>query len=466
MKRDGITLMESTPVPISILQLALPMMLASIAQMIYNITDTFFIGQTGDPNMVAGISLAMPLFMFSQGIGNVFAIGAASYISRMLGAKNMDEARYTNAVSFYVTLATGVIITVLLMFLQKPILHIIGTSDVTFPYASDYFFIIAVFMSFAMVNIALNGQIRAEGASAVAMVSMLIGIIINIILDPLFILYFGWGVKGAAWATVIGIVSSVCYAVLYYVKGNSHLSIHIRHFVPNRKMLSEILKIGVPAGIANFAFTLAVVVSNIIAASYGDYVVAGSGISVRITMLCFSLIMSLAMGYMPFAGFNYGAKNIKRLSSGLKITVLYTTTLAIFFTVIFFFFGKDMMVVFIRDAQTIDAGSKMMRAFLVGMPLLGIQMTIMVTFQALGKPIHATVVNLGRQFLIYLPLLFLLNSFFGFTGFIYAQPISDIITTIVAVSLSVSLFKNFSKQRLFEESENPVPAAGTKEKVS
>jgi putative MATE family efflux protein len=461
MKRsDGITLMESTPVPISILRLALPMMLASIAQMIYNMTDTFFIGQTGDPNMVAGISLAMPLFMFSQGIGNIFAIGASSYISRMLGAKNMDEARHTSAISFYVTLGIGVIITVLLMFLQKPILHIIGTSDVTFSYASDYFSIIAMFMSFAMVNIALNGQVRSEGASTAAMVSMLIGIILNIILDPIFILYFGWGVQGAAWATVIGIVASVCYYIFYYVRGKSHLSIHIKYFMPNKKMLGEILKIGVPAAISNFVFTLAAVVSNIIAASYGDYVVAGSGISMRITMLSFSLIMNLAMGYMPFAGFNFGAKNIKRLSSGLKVTVLYTTSLAIFFTIIFFFFGKNMMTIFIRDAQTIDAGSKMMRAFLVGMPLLGIQMTIMVTFQALGKPIHSTIVNLGRQFLIYLPLLFLLNSVFGFTGFIYAQPISDIITTMVAVLLSVSLFKNFSKQQQFKENADSVPGGG------
>jgi putative MATE family efflux protein len=457
MKRtDGITLMESTPVPISILRLALPMMLASVAQMVYNMTDTFFIGQTGDPNMVAGISLAMPLFMFSQGIGNIFALGAASYISRMLGAKNTDEARHTSAVSFYVTLGIGGIITALLMFLQNPILHIIGTSDVTFPYASDYFSIISIFISFAMVNIALNGQVRAEGESTTAMISMLIGIILNIILDPIFILYFGWGVKGAAWATVIGIIASVCYYLFYYARGRSHLSIHIRYFVPNRKMLGEILKIGVPAAISNFVFTVAAVVGNIVAASYGDYVVAGSGISMRITMLSFILIMNLAMGYMPFAGFNFGAKNMKRLSSGLKITILYSTSLALFFTVVFFFFGKNIMVLFIRDVQTIDAGSKMMRAFLVGMPLLGVQMTIMVTFQALGKPIHATVVNLGRQFLIYLPLLFLLNSIFGFTGFIYAQPIADIVTTMVAVLLSVSLFKNIAKQRFFEESENPV----------
>jgi putative MATE family efflux protein len=443
---DGITLMESAPVPISILRLAIPMMLGSVAQMIYNMTDTFFIGQTGDPNMVAGISLTMPLFMFSQGIGNIFAMGAASYISRMLGAKNMEEARHTNAVSFYVTLGIGLVITVALMFLQTPILHLIGTSDATFPYASSYFRIISYFIAFSMLNIALNGQIRSEGASTAAMTSMLIGIVLNIVLDPIFILYLGWGVAGAAWATVIGMIASVIYCIFFYVRRKSILSISIKNFKPNGKMLGEIFKIGVPAAISNFVFTLAAVVSNVIAAGYGDHVVAGSGISMRVTMLSFSLIMSLAMGYMPFAGFNYGAKNMKRLTGGLRITLIYTTSLAVFFTIIFFFFGKSLMTLFIRDELTIETGSRMMRAFLVGLPVLGIQMTIMVTFQALGKPIHATVVNLGRQFLIYLPLLFLLNSLFGFSGFIYTQPISDIITTTVATLLSISLFKSIAKQ--------------------
>jgi putative MATE family efflux protein len=440
-KIDGITLMESVPVPISILRLSVPMMLASVAQMVYNMTDTFFIGQTGDPNMVAGISLAMPLFMLCQGIGNVFAVGAASYISRMLGAKNKTEAVHTNAVSFYATVGMGAVITLLVLFFQNPILRIIGTSDVTFSYASDYFFIISLFMSLAMVNIALNGQIRAEGASNAAMVSMLIGIILNILLDPVFILYCGWGVKGAAWATVIGITASVAYYIYYYASGKSHLSIHIRHFAPNRVMLKEILKIGVPAAVSNFAFTLAAAVNNVLSASYGDHVVAGLGIAIRIIMVSFSLIMSLAFGYMPFAGFNYGAKNTKRFFSGLKITLLYTTSLALFFTLVFFFFGENMMALFIHDERTIDVGGRMMRAFLAGMPLLGVQMTIMVTFQALGKPVHATVINLGRQFLVYLPLLFALNSLFGFTGLIYAQPAADIITTLAAIALSVSLFK-------------------------
>ncbi|MDR1909413.1 MAG: MATE family efflux transporter [Spirochaetaceae bacterium] len=444
-KYSGIELMESAPVSTAILRLAVPMMVGSVAQMIYNMTDTFFIGQTNDPNMVAGISLSMPLFMLSQGLGNIFAMGASSYMSRCLGAKRMDEAKRTNATAFWITLVMGIILTGVIVTLREPVLHLIGTSEITFPYANSYFTIISFFISFSMMGMCLGGAIRSEGASTAAMTSQMLGIVVNIVLDPIFILYFNWGVAGAAWATVAGQTTGFIYCVLFYIRGKSVLSIHPRFFQPNKHMLKEVFKIGIPSAISNVVFTFASVVSNVIAAGYGDFVVAGSGISMRVTMLAFGLIMSLGFGFAPFAGFNYGARNLKRLSSGLRVTITYTTALALFFMVVFFFFGRQMMMIFIRDEKTIDAGARMMRAFLIGLPTMGIQMTIMSTFQALGKPIQSTVINLGRQFLVYLPLLFILNRLFGFTGFIYTQPISDIITTVVAVLFSISLFKNLHK---------------------
>jgi putative MATE family efflux protein len=442
---SGIELMEKAPVPYAILRLAVPMMIGSIAQMIYNMTDTFFIGQTNDPNMVAGISLSMPLFMLTQGLGNIFAIGASSYMSRCLGAKQMDEAKKTNATAFWVTFLLGIFLTVVISFFRDPVLHMIGTSEVTFPYASSYFSIISSFISVSMLGMCLGGAIRSEGAATAAMISQMLGITINILLDPLFILYFKWGVAGAAWATIAGMTAGSVYAVLFYIRGKSALSIHPRFFKPNKHMLREIFKIGIPAAISNVVFTFASVVTNITAASYGDHVVAGSGISMRVTMLAFGLIMSLGFGFAPFAGFNYGARNLKRLTAGLRITITYTTSLALFFMTIFFFFGRQMMMIFIREERTIEAGSRMMRAFLIGLPTMGIQMTIMSTFQALGKPLQSTIINLGRQFLVYLPLLFILNRLFGFTGFIYTQPIADIITTTVAVLFGISLFKNLRR---------------------
>jgi putative MATE family efflux protein len=431
MRPDNLTLMEKTPPAKSIITLALPMMLGMIAQMVYNMTDTFFIGQTGDPNMVAGISLTMPLFMVSQGIGNVFAIGSASYISRMLGAKKLDEARHTSAVSIYTTLGIGILITILLFILKTPILRIIGTSDATFPHADSYFSIINYFIVFAIMGISLSGQIRSEGATSKAMKGMVIGILLNIVLDPFFILFLGWGVAGAAWATIAGQLAGLVYFIRHFTSTHTLLSIKPSDFKPNTHMYREILKIGIPAALSNVIMTFSAVLTNRIAASYGDSVVAGSGVNMRVASISFMLVMALAQGYQPFAGYNYGAKNFSRLRAGLKITILYTTSLSTFFSVIFLLFGDKLITLFIRDPATIKAGTSLIRAFSLGLPFMGIQMTMMTTYQSLGKSAMATIVTMGRQFLFYLPLLFTLNHYWQFNGYIYSQPIADILSTIL-----------------------------------
>jgi putative MATE family efflux protein len=443
MNDDSISLMEREKPAVAIIKLALPMMVGMIAQMVYNMTDTFFIGQTGNPNMVAGISLAMPLFMVSQGVGNIFGIGASSYISRLLGARKDREAKQTCSVAFFTTLGMGLLMTAVLLLLRKPILRISGTSEVTFVYADDYFSIISAFIAVALLNIALSGMIRSEGATAKATQGMLIGIVINVILDPVFILVFNWGVAGAAWATVIGTVASAIYLCLHFVSPKTVLSISLKDFKPSVRIYAEILKIGIPAALSNIAMTVTIIFKNRVGASYGDLVVAGSGINQRVGSISFMLIMALAMGYQPFAGYNYGAKNYKRLREGLNITVLYSTLLSLFFTIVFVFWGRSIITLFIRDETTIDAGTRLLHATLWSLPFVGFQMTMMVTFQALGKSVLATIVTLGRDFLFYLPLLFIMNTVWHFNGFMYSQPIADALTTGVALVLSIRLFKQF-----------------------
>jgi putative MATE family efflux protein len=441
MGNKNVHLMESTPVWISIIRLALPMMFSMIAQLVYNMTDTFFIGQTGDPNMVAGISLAMPLFMVSQGVGNIFGVGASSYISRMLGARETETAKRTNAVSFYTTILIGIVITIVLLLFRKPILRTIGTSDVTFSYADSYFSIISAFIVVALLNISLSGQIRSEGATDKAMIGTLIGIVINIILDPVFILVWDMGTAGAAWATVIGQVASLGYLLWCFISPHTMLSIHFHDFKPSKKIYGEIIKIGLPAAFSNIVMSLAMAIRNLMAASYGDFVIAGMGVTVRVESLSFMLIMALAMGYQPFAGFNYGAKNYARLKKGMKITLAYTTALALFFVGMFILAGRGIIALFINDAETVTAGTTFLNAYLFGLPVMGIQMTIMVTFQALGKPVLATIVSLGRQCLLYIPLVYVLNHFGGFQGFVFSQPIADIGTTVVALFLVRGLLR-------------------------
>jgi putative MATE family efflux protein len=445
MNYSGTRLMERAPVSEAIIRLALPMMAAMLAQSIYNMTDMFFIGQTGNLNMVAAVSLVFPIFMLSQALGNVFSNGGASYISRLLGIKNSREAQNVSAVSFYAAIASSALLAVLLLCFKTPILALIGAGDTTIDYADGYFFITTLFMPIAVTTTVFSGLMRSEGATDKAMILQLLGIGLNIALDPVFILLFGWGTQGAAWATVAGEAASFAYGVWYFTSKKTALSIRLKYSSPDKTMLREIFAIGIPSGLSNTLLSIAIVFSNRIAAGFGDFVVAASGVQMRIASLCFMLVAALTMGYQPFAGFNYGAKNYDRLRQGFKITLIFSSLLCCAGSLLFFLCGDFLISFFINDAQTIEAGAAMLRAFITGLLFLGIQTTLMTTFQALGKSAAATLVSLGRQLLFYVPLLFILSELFGFKGFIFALPASDILTAVLALALSRPLSKIMRK---------------------
>jgi putative MATE family efflux protein len=440
-KYSGIELMETAPVGTAIIRLALPMIAAMLAQAVYNMTDMFFIGQTGDPNMVAAVSLAFPLFMLSQALGNIFATGGSSYISRMLGAKRVDEVRHTSSVSFYASLGIGLFLAVILLIFKTPLLRLIGASDATFAHTSDYFSVINIFMPIAVAGTVLSGQMRSEGATHKAMTAMLIGIALNIILDPILILWLDWGTAGAAWATVVGQTASFVYAVRYFLSKKTLLSVRPADCRPNKTMLFQVLSIGIPAGLGNIIMSISNILGNRIAARYGDFVIAGIGVQMRIASLYFMLVFALAQGYQPFAGFNYGAKNYSRLRKGFKLTLIYATALCIAGSVILRLAGDMFIRFFINDIPTIEAGQAMMHTFVWGLPFIGSQITLMVSFQSFGKSVQAMVITLGRQLLFYVPLLYLLNHLFAFNGFIWAQPAADMLTTGIALVLSRPLFQ-------------------------
>jgi putative MATE family efflux protein len=440
-KYSGIELMETAPVGTAIIRLALPMIAAMLAQAIYNMTDMFFIGQTGDPNMVAAVSLAFPLFMLSQALGNIFATGGSSYISRLLGAKKNDEARSAASVSFYTALGVGFLFCIVFWVFKTPVLRLIGASDATFIYTDDYFSVVNVFMPVAAGGTVLSGQMRSEGATNKAMTAMLIGIVLNIILDPILILWCNLGTAGAAWATIAGQAASFAYGVSYFLSKKTLLSVKPVDYKPNKTMMTQILSIGIPAGLSNIIMSVSNILGNRIAASYGDFVVAGIGVQMRVASLYFMLIFALAQGYQPFAGFNFGAKNYDRLRKGFKLTILYATVVCITGSVILRLLGDTFIRFFINDTATIEAGTAMMHTFVWGLPFVGSQITLMVTFQSFGKSVQAMVITLGRQFLFYIPLLYLLNYLLGFNGFIWAQPAADILTTGIALALSRPLFR-------------------------
>jgi len=441
VKYTGVELMESAPVGTAIIRLAMPMMIAMLAQSIFSLTDMFFIGQTGDPNMIAAVSLAFPVYMIAQAMGNIFGTGGSNYISRMLGEKRENTAKYTASVSFYGALIIGVVLAIVLWIIKDPLLWLIGVSEATFSHTDDYFSALLISMPFAAAGTVMSSLMRSEGETKKAMTQQLVGIGFNFVLNPIFILGLGWGTAGAGWATVIAQTAAFSYGVRYFMSKDTILSIKPSECKPNRKMMRQVLSIGIPSGLNSLVMSFSFILVNRIASTYGDHVVAGNGVQMRVGSLFFMLVFALVMGYQPFAGYNYGAKQFERLRKGFKLTVLYSTAVCLLGFVVVQLFGHYMISFFIYDEPTIEVGAAILRVFIWGIPILGVQVTLMVTFQALGKPIQALIINTGRQLLLYIPLLFTLNYFFGFEGFIWAQPTADIMTTGVAALMGASLFK-------------------------
>lgn len=453
-------LMGNAPVRSAIVRLALPTMMAAVVQILYNLTDTLFIGMIGDKNLVAAISLAIPLVFILVAFGNIFGIGAASYISRQLGAGNFEEAWHANTVATYTAAGGGALLSAVMFIFREPLLSIVGTSADTFAPTLGYFGILIAFGPLLILQVALAGLVRSEGATAKAMWGMIIGVGSNIILDPVFIFVFNAGIEGAAWATVIGNGLGTLYYVLHFIKGKTVLSIKPKHFRPTKRIYWQTLEIGLPAALSMLIMSVSFILGNIFAAGYGDDVVAGFGINQRINSTCIMLIVGLTQGYQPFAGYNFGAKHYRRLASGLKITTFYSTALAIIFTAAFQLFARDIVSLFIQgEPATVEAGVKFLKAFSLGLPFVGLQMTFMSTFQATGKAARAFVLALGRQLLLFLPLLVLLNNAFGLNGFIYAQPSADVVSTAAAMLMSVSFLKQL--RRMEREEGNLCLEAGT-----
>ena len=435
MDEKRLSILRDEPVFKAIMSLAIPTIMGMIVQVLYNLTDAFFVGQLNDPYQLAAVSVAFPLFIMLMAISSIFGNGGSSYISRLLGQKEYLLAKKVTATTFYSGIFIGAIVTIGGLFFIKPILYLIGVTTETFQFASEYLTIIFSGSIVIILNFSLGLLLRAEGAAKIAMYGMMIGTGLNILLDPIFILYLNQGVRGAAIATLIGQSLGLAFYIYYYLKRNTAGSIAWRYFSPLRDIYIEIFKIGIPSSLNHILMSVANTVSNIVAATYSDIVIAAFGIDFRIFSMAVMLMIGLAAGTQPLIGYSFGAKNIHRFNDTFKVASFISTGIALFFTVVFYLFPEQLIQTFINDQQVVNYGVQILNALIIGLPFIGIQMLIMVTFQALGKGRPALILAISRQGLFFIPTIFILNEIFGFTGFIYAQPIANILTFILAVFL-------------------------------
>ena len=435
-------LFEKAPVPKAVATMAVPTMISMLVVVIYNMADTFFIGQTKDPLQVAAVSLATRVFMIFMALGHLFGIGGSSAISRALGERKKDRAWHISSFCCYGALGLGMIVAILSVLGMEQILHLIGASENTIGFARQYLTIIAVGAPTIMFSTAFANILRGEGASRESMIGNLLGTVVNIVLDPVMILGLGWGVSGAALATIIGNIAACLFYISYYVRGKSMLSIHLKDFKIGDGIAAAVASIGIPASLNNILMSFANIILNQALVGYGDTPVAAMGVALKSNMLVVLLQIGLCVGIQPLIGYNYGSGNKKRLMQVFKFTGVVSVMMGMFLTLFMIIARKTMIQVFIDDAEVVAYGIRMVVALQLSAPFIGILFLCINTIQGMGKALPSLILTVCRQGLIFIPLIFLLNSMFGLDGVIYAQPTADYLSILVGILICVHLFRS------------------------
>jgi putative MATE family efflux protein len=442
---------EKAPVPKAVFTLAVPTVLSMLVTIIYNMADTFFVGQTHDANQVAAVSLTMPVFMIFMAFGNLFGIGGSSYISRTLGQGDKDKVKNISAFCFYGCVGIAIIAGVISLIFMTQVLKILGASENTEDFARQYMTYISAGSILVVLANSLSNLIRSEGAAKNSMIGMMIGTIVNIVLDPIMILAFGMGVSGAAIATLIGNLCSIIYYVNYIVRKSKVLSISFKNFSVSGGIARNVMLIGIPASFNNMLMSLSNIILNNYLVIYGDEPVAAMGVAMKANMLVVFLQMGVAMGVQPILGYNFGSKNFSRMKSVMKFAALCTVIIGSLLTALYFFNTETVIKVFIDDELVIEHGIKMLKALMVSGPVLGIMFVFTFSFQAMGKAVPSLILSISRQGLVYIPLVIILNKIIGLNGLIYAQPTADIFCLVLSVIMFIILNRGFKKEINAEE---------------
>ena len=437
------TLKEEKPAK-AVLKMGLPLIAGMFIMVLYNLVDTYFIGLTRDDYQLAAVNLAYPVMMVSIAVSNMVSSGAASLIARCLGAENYEKAEHTLAVAFFLTILNSVIIGVLGLLLLPQIVTLLGAKENTFVYTSQYVTVLLWGNVFTMGNYTFGQLLRSEGSVRLSIVGMVVGTIVNIILDPILIFGVGLQIKGAAIATIMGNACGMVISLMFYLKRKSLLRLSIKKWMPNADILKEIFWVGVPASLETLLTTAAYVVNNNLAVSYGELTVAAMGVAQKIMTLGNYIYQGMASGTQPIMGYNYGAKNHKRMLQVLKAGVMVTSSIELCVMVVFGVFAPYLIGIFTASDDVIQIGSHVLRTIMLILPFVGAVSMCRMSFQAMGKAVYAFVITLIRQLILYIPLLLLLNHVFGFSGMLFAQPITEVIMMVASIVLLVRIIKKES----------------------
>lgn len=437
---------KNAPVPKAVLSNAIPSIISMIMVLAYNLADTFFIGQTKNAYMVAAVSVATPAFLIFMAIGMLFGIGGTSLISRMLGQGKQEKAKSISSFCFWTGLVIGIISMVLIWVLNKPICLLVGASDETLGYTSQYLSILAVSVPFLIISNMFSNIIRAEGYAQKAMVGMIIGNVANIVLDPVMILLFKWNIAGAAIATTVGNILATLYYMIHLISKNSLLSIRLKDYKAGGSIATGVLSIGIPASFNSILMSTSNIIINNLMKVYGDMAVAGLGVAMKVNMIVVMLLIGLGTGIQPLLGYCFGAKNRQRYIAVLKFSVCLALAMSIVMTIICYLGAAPLVTAFLDNKDAFSYGFTFSRIYIISGPVLGILFVMINAIQSTGAALPSLILSISRQGLLFIPILFILNAVTDSAQMlVIAQPVTDYLATAFSVVLFIITYKKYFK---------------------
>ena len=446
MEQKSLEVFGSMPVPKAVFKNALPAMAAMLMVLVYNLADTFFIGQTHDALQVAAVSLATPVFLIFMAVGTVFGMGGTSVISRALGEGRKDYAKKVCSFCMWGCVIVGVVMAALFLIFMEPILSLIGASSDTWDLAKTYLMIVVCSGPFVLISNCYANVIRTEGESGRACMGQLLGNLLNVVLDPIMILGFGWNIAGAAIATVIGNVFGAGYYISYFLRGKSSLSVRLKDFTLREKVCSSVLAIGVPAALGSMLMSVSQIIINSQMAEYGDMAIAGMGVAMKVVTITGMVCMGLGQGVQPILGYCVGAKLWDRFKKVLRFSLVFAFLLSAVLTGICYLFTNQIVSAFLTDTTAFGYAVQFSRILLTTSFLFGVFYVLTNALQAMGAATAALVINVSRQGILFIPALFILKAVMGMTGLVWAQPVADVVSLAIAYVLYMNTSKKMAVQ--------------------
>lgn len=422
-------------------KMALPVMLGLVVTLIYNLADTFFIGQTGNTALVASVSLCSPVFTALMAFGNIYGQGGSSLISRLLGQNNEKAIHQVSSFCFYIAILTGVVLGFFMLMFHQQLLYGIGANEETFGFARDYFIVLAIGAPAIILSFIHQNFLRCEGMATLSMVGTIAGAVLNIILDPILISTFHMNATGAAVATVLGYVFSDIFYLSTVLKYSQWLSVRLKDFCIVSHQLKQILGIGLTAAITNLMQSLCIIVMNQFLLPYGSDKIAAMGIVLKVNMIAQLVITGFSFGAVPVFGYLYGRKDGNKLKQLFHFCLKFLGALSIALTILIFITAPDLVKIMMNNQSIIHEGSIMLRYQVV--TTIGAAVVLLMTclFQAMGKVLPSLMLSISRQGIVFVVVLFVLVQFYGYTGLLLCQAVSDILSTLLAVILYIQYFK-------------------------